>query len=177
MTEDNLYQVPKSNLNSGEGYDEFCKLNFFSAKGRIGRVRLLGWSMGSSMVMLLVVLIITAFIGATTQFEAKNPLGMLGLLGGILIFVIYIAFFYVHFVFIIQRCHDINMSGWFSIIFVIVPLIMLALYFIPGSTGTNRYAAPPPPNSAGVILLACILPGIAILGIVAAILIPQLAAH
>ena len=45
-------------------------------------------------------------------------------------------------------------------------------WFIPGTSGSNRFGAPPPPNSTGVILLALILPIIFVIGIVAAIAIP-----
>jgi len=71
----------------------------------------------------------------------------------------------------IQRCHDFNMSGWLSAL-ALIPLVNLMFWIVPGTDGRNRYGAPPPPNSAGAVALALILPLVFILGIVAAISIP-----
>jgi Tfp pilus assembly protein PilE len=43
---------------------------------------------------------------------------------------------------------------------------------MPGVQGPNRFGNPPPPNTLGAILLALVLPLIAIIGIIAAIAIP-----
>ena len=58
----------------------------------------------------------------------------------------------------------------------LVPLANLALYLVllimPGTQGANRFGDPPPPNSTGVIVLALVVPIIAVIGLVAAIAIP-----
>ena len=45
-----------------------------------------------------------------------------------------------------QRCHDFRYSGWLILI-LIIPVIgtvfQIALFFIPGSKGPNRYGADP----------------------------------
>jgi type IV pilus assembly protein PilA len=72
----------------------------------------------------------------------------------------------------IQRCHDFDMSGWLSLL-VLVPLVNLMFWFIPGTDGPNRYGLPTPPNSAGVIVAACAVPLLVFFGgILAAIAIP-----
>jgi hypothetical protein len=71
----------------------------------------------------------------------------------------------------IQRCHDMNMSGWLSLL-LIVPLAPLVFWIVPGTQGANRFGNPPPPNSTGAVVLALILPVLFVVGILAAIAIP-----
>jgi len=77
-----------------------------------------------------------------------------------------------YFIFAIQRSHDMNNSGWLSLILFIPIIGFLVFLFAPGTHGANRYGAPPPPNGVGVILLAFIMPVIGFIGILAAIAIP-----
>jgi hypothetical protein len=51
-------------------------------------------------------------------------------------------------------------------------VLYLVLLIMPGTPGANRFGDPPPPNTAGVILLALILPAVFIIGFIAAIAIP-----
>jgi type IV pilus assembly protein PilA len=53
-----------------------------------------------------------------------------------------------------------------------VPLVNMLFWFVPGTAGENRFGKRTPPNTIGVILLACILPVVFVLGILAAIAIP-----
>jgi type IV pilus assembly protein PilA len=72
----------------------------------------------------------------------------------------------------IQRAHDMNSTGWLSLI-IFVPLAAFVFWFVPGSRGENDYGKPPPPNSTGAILLACLpLPMFFVVGILAAVSIP-----
>jgi uncharacterized membrane protein YhaH (DUF805 family) len=71
----------------------------------------------------------------------------------------------------IQRCHDFNTSGWLALLMV-VPLANLIFFFIPGSDGPNRFGAPTPPNSVGVLIAAWLIPVFFVVGILAAITIP-----
>ena len=43
---------------------------------------------------------------------------------------------------------------------------------IPGTDGPNRFGAPTPPNSVGVLIAAWAMPVIMIIGVVAAIALP-----
>jgi hypothetical protein len=72
----------------------------------------------------------------------------------------------------IQRCHDFNTSGWLSVL-ALIPFVGLIFYFIPGTDGPNRWGNPTKPNSGRAVALACIVPLIFVVGIVAAIAIPQ----
>jgi len=55
---------------------------------------------------------------------------------------------------------------------IFVPIVNLLLWFIPGTKDDNRYGPPPPPNSAGVGVLAFLMPTVAIVGILAAVIFP-----
>jgi hypothetical protein len=71
----------------------------------------------------------------------------------------------------IQRAHDFNASGWLAVI-AFVPLLNLLFWFIPGSHGANRFGPRPPPNGVAATVLACILPLLFVVGIVAAVALP-----
>ena len=94
---------------------------------------------------------------------------------GIVIIIAYVAVVGLVLVFnvfwTIRRLNDCNMSGWLTFVFIL-PLINLVLWILPGTRGANRYGPMPPPNGIGVILLALLMPVIAVLGILAAIAIP-----
>src|SRR5574339_394126 len=83
----------------------------------------------------------------------------------------YIAMIAIQFLPAIQRSHDMNVTGWLSLI-VLVPFGTLVFLFAPGTRGENNYGLRPPPNGVGVILLACLLPLFFVGGILAAIAIP-----
>lgn len=66
----------------------------------------------------------------------------------------------------IQRCHDFNASGLFSL-FAIIPFVNLIFAMIPGNSGLNSFGeAPEPPSNiikVGAKLLAIILLAIEVL--------------
>lgn len=71
----------------------------------------------------------------------------------------------------IQRAHDFNTTGWLSIL-VLIPLVNLIFWFIPGTGGENRFGLPTPPNRTSTVVVALIIPIVAAVGILAAIAIP-----
>jgi len=83
----------------------------------------------------------------------------------------YMAMIAIQFLPAIQRSHDMNVTGWLSLI-LLVPFGPFVFMFAPGTRGENQYGKQPPPNSVGVILLACLLPLFFFGGILAAIAIP-----
>ena len=85
--------------------------------------------------------------------------------------VAYIAMIVISIMLTIQRSHDFNMSGWFSLL-ALVPLVNMIFWFIPGSDGPNRFGAKTPPNSALVLVGVWIVPLVFIGGIIAAVSIP-----
>ena len=158
MENRNPYASPRSQVADSGGSDEdFGEVKIFSAEGRLGRLRYIGYSMGMWLVLSLVVGVVAAIAG-------QDAAGVLTLVG-------YLAIFVVSIMLTIQRSHDFDTSGWLALL-MFVPLVNLIFWFIPGSPGENRFGKRPPPNTVGVVLLACILPFVFVVGILAAIAIP-----
>jgi uncharacterized membrane protein YhaH (DUF805 family) len=150
----NQYAAPAAevaDVNSSyvHSYTEVGEVNLFSATGRIGRLRFLAYITGSAMLCNAV----------------GNALGSLAIL-------VYIPYLWFGVLTGIKRCHDVDMSGWWSFL-TIIPLLGLLWALVPGNKGVNRFGPPPPPNTTGVRLLGVILPALFVIGIVAAVAIPQ----
>ena len=143
----------KPNAAVAEAAEQYQEVKVFSTSGRIGRVRYIAWGMGMYFLF--------AMLGAALM-AAIGTAGMA---------IAWIAIVVVWFMLTIQRCHDFNTTGWLSLL-VLVPLVNLIFWFIPGTDGENDYGAKTPPNGVGVIIAACIVPIIAIVGILAAIALP-----
>jgi Protein of unknown function (DUF805). len=130
-------------------------------------VRYIGYSVGLPMLIGLLAAILSVAIGAFAGEAAVWSI----IVGSIMV-VGYVAIFVVLVLMTIQRAHDFDTTGWLAIL-VIVPLANLIFWFIPGTDGENRFGRKTPPNGIGAILLACIIPLIFVIGIVAAIAIPS----
>lgn len=163
MSDSNPYQTPVQNLEPNQAI-EYSEVKAFSAKGRIGRVRFIAYSVGYGMLFNIIVAFLTV-LGMKLSGTAGEAITVFGML------IVYVAFLVFIFLLSIQRVHDFNASGWISIILVI-PLINLLLWLMPGTATANDYGNPTPPNTTGVIIVAIIIPVIAIIGILAAIAIP-----
>lgn len=155
------YSPPRAEVS--DSLPEYGALKVFTVDGRIGRVRYLGWSIA---VMLLAMLA----YGISAGLMLVSPI-----LGGILMIPLVIAAVVVSVMIGVQRLHDIGWSGWLWLL-NLVPLVgsvfALLMLVVPGTQGANRYGAPPPPNSRGVIVMAWCALLVPIIGIVAAISIP-----
>ncbi len=160
MQSRNPYAAPQANVARDEDAVEYGEIRMLSPHGRIGRVRFIGYSIGLSMLVLLVAGV-AAGVAALVSTDAAVLVGLLG----------YAAMIAAQFLLAIQRSHDMNVTGWLSLI-SLIPLGVLVFWLVPGTRGENDYGKPPPPNTAGVIVLACLLPVIFIGGILAAIAIP-----
>jgi Tfp pilus assembly major pilin PilA/uncharacterized membrane protein YhaH (DUF805 family) len=161
MQNRNPYAAPQTNVTGGDGGPaDYGEVKIFSASGRLGRVRYIGYSAGMSVLVMLVAGIL-AGLGALVDPSVTLIVVGLG----------YVAMIVVQFLLTIQRSHDMNVTGWLSLVWL-VPLGVLVFWLVPGTQGENDYGKPPPPNTAGVIVLACILPFVGVLGILAAIAIP-----
>lgn len=167
MSEHNPYSTP-----SGELIQESQESNVpkvFDAAVRIGRVRYVARSVLATLAV-YVVMGVGVGIGAVTGSDAGA-----NIVTGVFMLIAIVASLYLSFVFAIQRLHDLNKSGWLSIL-MIVPLInlilILFLWFAPGTKGANDFGLPPPANTTVLWLVALIMPALFILGIVAAIALP-----
>ena len=149
----NPYQAPSAAVADAGG--EIQPVKVFSVSGRIGRARYMAYGTGFYILF-------GGLVGA---------LALMGPVGGALTVVAWVALMVIAFMLTIQRCHDFNMSGWLSLL-ILIPLANLIFLVIPGTDGPNRFGGPTPPNTAGVLILAWLLPAVAVIGIVAAIALP-----
>ena len=160
MQKRNPYAAPRTNVSREDSAEEYGEIKVFSAQGRIGRVRYIGYTFGYTFLIALVIGVISALLGGASAGLAF----VVGAAG-------YIAIVVMQILLTIQRSHDMNVTGWLCPI-SLIPLAALVFWFVPGTRGANNYGPPPPPNTTGAVVLACILPIIMVVGIVAAVAIP-----
>lgn len=167
MTRSSPYQPPRGAI-TPTAPTRYSTVHPFSHRGRLGRVRYIGYSVGLGLLINL----LAAGWGALAAFSSGQEIAPFALGGFILLVTLAVAF---SVLLAVQRLHDFDASGWWSA-FALVPLANLVLYLtlliMPGTQGTNRFGDPPPPNTTGVILLALVLPLVLVAGILAAIAIP-----
>lgn len=169
MNNPNPYQSPRSAI-APTAPTQFGEINLLSAQGRLGRVRYIGYSVGIG----LLVNVIALLMGGLASFLGGDGDAISGLIG-VVIIILGVAALAISILLAIQRLHDFDASGWWSVL-IVIPLANLVLYLVllimPGGQGRNRFGNPPPPNTTGVILVALLVPLIAVIGIIAAIAIP-----
>ena len=160
----NPYQSPEGNLVHED--EEFGEIRFFSPAIRIGRLRYLAHQALAGLVFYAV---------ATPVFLMFMTDGAPSGVAMAILVAAYIALVVVSFIIIIQRLHDLEKSGWMSLLFF-VPLvnIFIAFYvlFWSGTPGSNNYGPRPPPNKLWHWLVGLTIPIIFIVGILAAIALP-----
>ena len=161
MQHRNPYAAPQTNVARGESaVEEFGEVKVFSVSGRIGRVRYIAHSIGLSFLVLIVT---GLFAGMASVANESSAIAIVA--------IGYLAMYGILFVPGIQRSHDMNVTGWLSLI-SLIPLGVLVFWFVPGTRGENDYGKQPPPNGVGAVLVACILPLLFTVGMLAAIAIP-----
>lgn len=140
---------------------EVGELRLWSSRGRVGRLRFLAWLTGAN---LLVGLFNSVQVAALTDLHMP-------LLSTVLVWTATAAFFIFGVLTAMQRSHDMDWSGW-SVFAMLIPFVAFVWVFKGGTRGSNRFGAPPPPNSTGVKLLGVLFPVVVVIGIVAAIALP-----
>jgi len=157
MQQNNPYSTPNAPVSDMQNDDGFGDLKIFTPNGRLGRLRYILYLLGISLVggILAVLLFLIPYAGP--------------FLGG----AVYIGLIVITILLTIQRCHDFNKTGWLTLL-LLVPLVSLILYFIPGTKGSNQYGLQPPPNSTAIKVGAFILIALFVVGIIAAIALPAL---
>jgi uncharacterized membrane protein YhaH (DUF805 family) len=162
MSTPNPFAPPVAHVRDIDEGQVFQPVKIFSIAGRMGRLRYLAYTFGTWLLLSFVGGAIAGGLGAATNSS--------GVVGAMMI-VIYVAMIVLNVMFLIQRSHDMDLSGWFGLL-TLIPLVVLYWIFKGGTPGPNRFGAPPPPNTLGVKILAWILPAIMIIGIIAAVSIP-----
>lgn len=161
----NPYAAPNAMV--AEAYDDHqqvARLNLWSPRGRIGRLRYVAWGTGAYLVFAVLTGLATALFAPSTRDGASAMLVLM---------VIPLTMLWVFWA--IQRAHDLDRSGW-QVLLMLVPVLGIIWGFIwlfgRGTPGANRYGPPPPPNSLGVKILGTVMPVIFVVGILAAIALP-----
>ena len=139
----------------------FQPVRLWPPNGRIGRLRLLAYGAALYLAFILASALIGS-VAAVTQ--SRNMVLALSI-------VAFALYFIGGLVLIIQRSHDMNLSGWWSLA-AFIPLVGLFWLVKGGTTGVNRWGAPPPPNGWAVRIVGLIFPVVLVVGIVAAIALP-----
>ncbi len=127
-----------------DSIQRYSEVDLFSTQGRIGRKRYFLFS------------IILPFV---LFWSFASIAGVLTHLGSVAALIAYlflglatIAMFLILVHLTIQRCHDFNKSGWFSL-FVVIPFANLIFAIIPGNNGLNQYGEVPE-QASGFIKIA-----------------------
>ncbi|NNB60128.1 DUF805 domain-containing protein [Pseudomonas fragi] len=127
--------------------EQYAALDPVGFSGRIGRLRLLAWSMVISIIAAVTSLLVLLAV------KVSPTLGMT--CGATLT----LAYFIVSLRIGAQRLHDLNWSAWMLLLHL-VPVanlvLTLLMLLMPGTPGPNKYGPPPPPNSRAVNVLAAI---------------------
>lgn len=169
MANANPYAPPTAHVADVDSDDDQVQpVRTWSAQGRIGRLRYLAHMMAAYLVV-----IIPAFVAGFLQGMGLEMLGNVLMFG---IFAVYIVFVILK---TIQRSHDMNWSGWTSIL-AMIPVVNLVWIFGGGTKGGNRFGPPTPPNTLGVKILGLAIPvtmGIALIAILLAVALPAYQAY
>ncbi|AJQ92356.1 DUF805 domain-containing protein [Gynuella sunshinyii] len=167
MSTQNPYQAPTGELT--EENELYGKIRLFSPATRIGRIRYQAYIWVASLIFYLVAALFSVVAPMVLNAGGISISQLL-----LLATPLYLAMIYYSIVLMIQRLHDLNRSGWFSLL-ILVPLVnaifMLWIVFAPGTPATNDYGHRPPPNKIWHWLCAFITP-LLLIGIIAAIAMP-----
>ena len=124
-----------------------------SPRGRFSRLAYLAWYMVLTLIIMVPVLI--GVIAFTVLGQSLANQDMLLMVGIGLMLILYLIFFYYAFVITIRRLHDLNQTGWLSLL-MFVPLInigfMLYVMLAKGTPLNNEFGAPRPNRSWEAVL-------------------------
>lgn len=157
----NPYTAPAADLSQVDADGASQLPQILSLSGRIGRLRYLAYG-----GMMLVVVI---FVGANVarMLSAIHP--YLGLAASL---ALYVAALVYAFGYARRRLHDMDASGWWSLLFL-VPVVQIGLFVwlvcVPGDEWPNDFGPPPAANSRGVLAAAIAMP--LIIGVMSAVVL------
>ena len=173
----NPYATPSSNP-SLPGSGEIDTSSPFSPGGRFGRLSYIAWYM---LVTIISYLLMFAVGGAVMLTEA-DPEAMMGFLssaGGITYMLIALASMVFFILFTIRRLHDLNKTGWLTLL-IVIPFIniifMIYLFAARGDEGVNRFAGIRPTPAWEKILgyIGIVFFILTIAGILMAVIMPAM---
>lgn len=116
--------------------EQYAPLDPAGFSGRIGRMRLLAWSMVISLIAMVTSILVLLAVKVSPT---------LGITCGA---VLTLAWFIVSLRICAQRLHDLNWSAWMLLLHL-VPVanlvLTLMMLLMPGTPGPNKYGPPPRP--------------------------------
>jgi uncharacterized membrane protein YhaH (DUF805 family) len=178
MEQSNPYRAPSVDVSSTIDDGTYDQTNPLSPKGRFGRLSYLAWMFLFGIAMYAVMAVLgVALFGASMFTSGANGLPGAGM--ALLLPLELVAFVFFALI-AIRRLHDCNASGWWFLLFVVpVANAVFGLFLVlkAGSEGGNRFG-PPRLTRGWEKVLAYINIGfmvLALIGIVAAVVIPALA--
>lgn len=158
----NPYAAPRAAVadvyDSGE---ETQAVKWFSARGRVGRLRYLARSVVGYLAFVVGFFALSMIAGLVKSSSLAMAVSVLSFIP-YMVFIILLS---------IQRSHDMGWSGW-TILIALIPFVGLIWIFKSGTQGNNNFGAPPPPNTLLVKIGAFVFPALFVVGIVAAIALP-----
>ena len=117
----------------------------FSFQGRVNRAKF--WLV--HVVMWVVVAVVMGAVagGAVMSSDPSAALASVGMVGGLILLVVYILMVWIGLAIAAKRWHDRNKSAWWILI-VFVPVVgglwyLIECGFLPGTPGSNKYGADP----------------------------------
>lgn len=172
------YTAPTANM---EGYDDtFGQYNdskFYSATGRIGRIKYLLYPMGFMLCAIVIFgLAMMALGGFSSLVGADGKTSGMPITLILLSLLLIVALVYINITSAVRRLNDLNRSGWLALL-LLVPVISnffpLYLMFASGDTGRNDYGLPSAPPTTWMKVLAILMfVGVIAAAIGAALAIP-----
>jgi len=160
MDEANRFAPPGAHVaDVAAGDVGFQPVRLWPPSGRMGRLRMLAYGAGLYLAFLLVSTLLALVAGRSST--AAVVVGV----------VTFVAYLVGATIILIQRSHDMNLSGWWSIA-AMIPLVGLIWLFKGGTPGANRWGPPPPPNGLVVRIIGWLVPIFFVVGLVAAIALP-----
>jgi uncharacterized membrane protein YhaH (DUF805 family) len=119
---------------------------YFSPEGRIARLPYFLYNLGLGVLSAIISLGLNALEKNSATAVEANQTDLILLIAAILAIVIFIAMAVAGFILVIKRLHDLDRSGWLSLI-GLIPLVNiifgLYLLFAKGTPGPNRFGPPP----------------------------------
>lgn len=152
---------------------------FYGFRGRIGRLRYLAYTTAMSLILYGLVSVVGGVAVLTFFAIGLDKPRASEYFWWVMLVVLAAAFaivgVYVTLAPIIRRLHDMNRTGWWSLL-GLVPYVngifVLFLILVPGTDGVNDYGVPARPPTTRVKIVASLIPAIMIIGILVAIALP-----
>lgn len=117
----------------------------FSFQGRINRAKF--WLIGLATSVVYSIVTGALFGTAAMSSDPTEALAAVGMVGGLVSLVLFIAMFWISLALGVKRWHDRNKSGWWVLI-CLVPVIgglwyLIECGFLRGTAGANSYGTDP----------------------------------